>query len=150
MLNVSESQRLPGWAGPVAGVVAVVALVIVGLARGPAEFDPGSPEGTIQLYIEALVEGDFDTAASLWDDSGCIPSSSIPSGGSPDASASLVRVEGNDIEATVVVRLTESSRDPLGGLYDYEEWFTLIRRGDSWRIRQLSWPYYDLPCEESP
>ncbi|HEX9864743.1 MAG TPA: hypothetical protein VGC03_07270 [Acidimicrobiia bacterium] len=147
---MSERQRLSAWAGPVAGVVAVVALVIVGLARGPAEFDPGSPEGTIQLYITALVDGDFDTAASLWDESGCIPISSIPSGGSPDASASLVRVEGNDIEATVVVRLTESSRDPLGGLYDYEEWFTLIRRGDSWRIRQLSWPYYDLPCEESP
>lgn len=150
MLIMSEPQRLPGWAGPVAGVVAVVALVIVGLTRGPAEFDPGSPEGTIQLYIEALVEGDFDTAASFWDESGCFPASSIPSGGSPGASASLVRVEGNDIEATVVVRLTESSPDPLGGLYDYEEWFTLVRRGDSWQIRQPSWPYYELPCEDSP
>lgn len=149
MRSMKEDRRLPGWVAPVAGVAAVVVLVIVGLARGPAEFDPATPEGTVQLYFEALVDGDFDTAASFWDEEGCTPSSTIPSGGAPDASASLVRVDGNDIEATVVVRLTENSQDPLGGLYEYEEWFTLIRRDDSWRIRQPSWPYYDLVCEES-
>ena len=94
----------------------VVALVIIGLALGPAALDPSTPEGTVQLYIQSVVEGDFDTASTFWADDGCTPTSEIPTGGTPDVSASLVGVDGNDIEASVTVRLTESSPDPLGGL----------------------------------
>jgi len=149
MGDMEEDRRLPAWVLPVVGVVVVVALVAIGLARGPADFDPSTPEGTVQLYIEALVAGDFDTAASYWADGGCRPPSTTPTGGPPDVSASLVSSDGNDIEASVVVRLTENSQDPLGGLYEYEEWISLIRQDDSWRIRQPSWPYYDQVCEES-
>lgn len=145
---MEEDRKLPGWVLPLVGVVGVVALVAIGLGRDAAEFDPSTPEGTIQLYIDALANGEFDTAAAFWADDGCIPVSTVPSGGVPDISASLVRVDGNDLEATVVVRITETSQEPLGGLYEYEEWFNLTRRDDSWQIRQPSWPYYDLTCEE--
>jgi hypothetical protein len=57
-----------------------------------------------------------------------------------------VSVDGNDVQANVVVRISE---EPLGGLYEYEEWFTLVRRDGAWKVRQPSWPYYDLVCEES-
>jgi len=146
---MEEDRKLPGWLLPVAGVFMVIGLVALGLARGPAELDPSTPEGTVQLYIQAVVDGDFDNAASYWADDGCIPSSAIPTAGTPDVSASLVAVDGNDIESSVTVRLTENSQDPLGGLYEYEEWFTLIRNNESWKIRQPSWPYWDVVCEES-
>lgn len=146
---MEEDRRLPGWVLPLAGTVGVVVLVVIGLARGPAEFGPSTPEGTIQLYIDALVDGDFVTAAAFWADDGCIPVSTVPSRGAPDISASLVSVEGNDIEANVVIRITESSQDPLGGLVEYDEWFNMIRRDSSWKIRQPSWPYYDIACEEA-
>ena len=44
----------------------LVASVIVALARGETEFEQGSPELTVQQYVRALVEGDFETAESLW------------------------------------------------------------------------------------
>ncbi|HSO50990.1 MAG TPA: hypothetical protein VLS86_10620 [Acidimicrobiia bacterium] len=146
---MEDESRLPGWMVPAVGVAVVVVLVIIGLSRGPATLDPSTPEGTVQLYIQSVVEGDFDTASTYWADDGCTPTSEIPTGGTPDVSASLVSVDGNDIEASVTVRLTESSPDPLGGLYEYEEWFTLIRNGETWKIRQPAWPYWDMVCEES-
>jgi hypothetical protein len=146
---MEEGRTIPGWVLPVAGVLGVVALVVIGMNRGPASLDPDTPEGTVQLYIEALVDGDFDTAASYWDQEGCIPGSVVPTGGAPDVAAALVSVDGNDIQANVVVKITETSQDPLSGLYEHEEWFTLVRQGDVWRIRQPSWPYYDQICEEA-
>ena len=146
---MADDRNLPSWVLPVAGVVMVVALVAIGLARGPADLEPSTPEGTVQLYVQALVEGDFETASSYWSDVGCIPTSTVPTGGAPDVSATLMGVDGNDIEASVTVRLTENSQDPLGGLFEYDEYFSLIRNGEEWTIRQPAWPYYDIPCEET-
>ena len=106
------------------------------VARGPLE-------GELEL-----VDGDFEAAADFWAADGCTPSSTIPTRGAPDVSVSLVSVDGNDVQANVVVRLTENSEDPLGGLVEYQEWFTLTHQDGSWKVRQPSWPYYDLACEE--
>lgn len=148
MAGMEEDRKLPGWVLPVAGAVGVIALVVIGLSRGPAELDPATPAGTVQLYIQALVDGDFETASSYWATDGCFPESSTPTGGAPEVSASLVRVDGNDTQADVVVKLTETSGDPMGGLYEYEEWFALVNQDETWKIRQPSWPYYDQLCEE--
>ncbi|HSK06260.1 MAG TPA: hypothetical protein VK990_01985 [Acidimicrobiia bacterium] len=146
---MEDERRIPGWSWPLIAVIAVVILVVIGLNRGPAALDPETPEGTVQAYIGALVDGDFETAADFWADDGCTPSSNIPTRGAPDVSVSLVSVDGNDVQANVVVRISENSEAPLGGLNEYEEWFTLARQDGSWRVRQPSWPYYDLLCEES-
>jgi len=146
---MEDERRIPGWSWPLIGVVGVVTLVVIGLNREPAALDPDTPEGTVQAYIGALVEGDFEAAVDFWSDDGCTPSSTIPTRGAPDVSVSLVSVDGNDVQANVVVRISENSEEPLGGLYEYEEWFTLVRRDGAWRVRQPSWPYYDLVCEES-
>ncbi|MGH8952419.1 MAG: hypothetical protein ACRDX9_13430 [Acidimicrobiia bacterium] len=147
---MDEDRRIPGWVLPVLGVLTVIALVVFGLNREPAVFDPDTPAGTVQEYIAALVEGDFETAASFWAKDGCLPESMVPTSGSFDISASLDRVEVvNGEEATVVIAITENSADPVGGLYEHEEWFHLVRQGGNWRINQPSWPYYDQVCEEA-
>ncbi len=145
---MEEARKVPGWVLPVLGVLLVVGLVAIGLNREPAQFDPSTPQGTVQLYIAALVDGDFETAASFWADDSCIPESSEPTGGAPDISATLVSVDGIDDESTVVIGITDNSSDPMNGLYEYEEWFTLVRGEDGWKIRQPSWPYYDQVCED--
>lgn len=144
---MEEVRRAPGWVWPLIGVAVVVALVLIGLNREPAQLDPDSPEGAMQGYIGALVDGDFESAAAMWADEGCHPESIEPTDGAPDVSASLNRVDVDDDEATVVVELTGNSVDPMGGIYQYQEWFTLVLDDGSWRIRQPAWPYYDQPCE---
>jgi hypothetical protein len=146
---MDEGRRLPGWVLPVVGVVAVVVLVVIGLNREPEQLDPDTPEGTVQAYIAALVDGDFDAASAFWADGGCVPDSINPTGGAPEISATLVRVDGDDQEATVVIGITESLTDPVNGIYEHDEWFNLVREDDGWRIVQPSWPYYDQICEEA-
>jgi hypothetical protein len=145
---MDEERRLPGWVLPVVGVGVVVALVLIGLNREPEQFDPATPEGTVQSYIAALVDADFETAASFWADDGCLPDSIEPTGGAPDISATLVSVDGDDEEATVVIGITDNDTDPLNGIYEFQEWFTLVNGDDGWKIRQLAWPYWDQICEE--
>jgi len=145
---MDKDRRLPGWVMPVVGVLAVVVLVLIGLNREPEQFDPATPEGTVQTYIAALVDGDFETAASFWAADGCLPASIEPTGGAPDISATLVSVDGDDEDATVVIDITDNNTDPLNGIYEFQEWFTLVNGDDGWRIHQLSWPYHDQICEE--
>ena len=146
---MEEDRKLPGWVLPVVGSVAVVALVVIGLNRSPEQFDPASPEGTVQSYVAALVAGDFETAATFWAEEDCLPASIEPSEGAPDISATLVSVDGDDAEATVVIGITNNASDPLNGIYEYQEWFTLVKDEGGWKIRQPSWPYYDQVCEAS-
>jgi hypothetical protein len=146
---MEEDRKLPGWVLPVVGSVAVVALVVIGLNRSPEQFDPASPEGTVQSYVAALVAGDFETAATFWAEEDCLPASIEPTEGAPDISATLVSVDGDDAEATVVIGITNNASDPLNGIYEYQEWFTLVKDEGGWKIRQPSWPYYDQVCEAS-
>ena len=145
---MEKDRRLPGWVLPVLGVLAVVVLVLIGLNRSPEQFDPDTPEGAVQSYIAALVDGDYETASSFWADDGCHPASIDPTEGAPDISATLVSVDGDDADATVVIAITDNTTDPLSGSYEYQEWFTLVHEGDGWKIQQPSWPYYDQTCEE--
>lgn len=146
---MEEERRLPGWVLPVVGIGAVVVLVVIGLNREPEQFDPATPEGTVQSYIAALVDADFDTASSYWADEGCHPLSTEPTAGAPDISATLVRVDGGDDDASVVIGITDNTADPVDGIYESQEWFTLVRGDEGWKILQPSWPYYDQVCEET-
>jgi len=143
---MDEGRKLPGWLFPALGVAVVVTLVVVGLNRPPVELDPDSPEGTVQQYIDALDRGDYETAASFWATTGCTPESVVPTN-PPEVSAALEDVDGDDQRATVIVRLSESSTDPMGGLSEHQEWFYLVVEDGSWRIEQPAWPYYDQLCE---
>ena len=44
----------------------LAASVVVALARGESEFEPGSPELAVQQYLKALADSHFETAESLW------------------------------------------------------------------------------------
>ncbi len=50
------------------GILAILlaASIVLSIARGEAEFDPGTPESAVQQYVRALVDGDFEVAEALW------------------------------------------------------------------------------------
>jgi hypothetical protein len=141
---MDEDRKLPGWLLPVAGGLVVVILVAVGLLRETPDLDPSTPEGTVQAYLEAVFAGDQD-AATEYTEGECDANfgPSVPTEG---VSASLDNVEINANNATVVVRLSQPSPDPFGGLSEWEEWFTLINHDGIWLIQQPAWPYYGVEC----
>ena len=60
-----ESVR--GWLVPVGAAVLIVALVAVALVREPAQLDPNTPEGTVQVYLQAISDGDYEGAFAVLD-----------------------------------------------------------------------------------
>ena len=44
----------------------LIASVAISVSRGEAEFDPGSPEFTVQRYLKALDSDDHEAAEDLW------------------------------------------------------------------------------------
>ncbi|MGA8038678.1 MAG: hypothetical protein WCA93_01080 [Acidimicrobiia bacterium] len=143
-----DSRKLPGWAIPLAVALGVVALVAIGLARKPVDLADETPEGTVQAYLNAVAAMDYQSAASYWDEGGCLPSTPDPGVIDANFSASLVSVEVRGSEATVIVSITQGSGDVINGYTEYQEWFNLVSGDDGWRIRQPSWPYYNVACEE--
>ncbi len=47
----------------------------------------------------------------------------------------------------MVIAITDNTTDPLDGISEFQEWFNLVNEDDGWKIRQLSWPYWDQICE---
>jgi hypothetical protein len=141
---MDEDRKLPGWLLPVAGFLVVVALVTAGLLRETPDLEPSTPEGTVQAYLEAVFAGDQQAAAE-YTEGECDPNLG-PGAATEGVSATLVSVEGDDSQTTVVVSLSQPSEDPLGGLSEYPEWFNLVNRDGTWVIIQPVWPYYGADC----
>lgn len=143
-----DSRKLPGWAIPLAVALGVVALVAIGLARKPVDLAEDTPEGTVQAYLNAIAEMNYDKAQSYWDETGCLPSTPDPGSVDANFSASLVSVDARGSEATVIVSIAQGADDMVNGYTEYQEWFNLVSRDGGWKIRQPSWPFYNVPCEE--
>ena len=66
---MSEDARRPRWAlvALLAGVglVVVIALVAVFARGGPTQYDADTPEGVVQRYSQAVVDGDEARRADL-------------------------------------------------------------------------------------
>ncbi len=137
---MDEDRRLPGWVLPGLGVLAVVALVAAGLLRETPQLDPTTPEGAVQAYLEAVFAGD-EEAASQYTGGECDPSLR-PGSPTQGVSASLISVEGDEQQATVIVQLSQTSNDPFIALSEWPEWFNLVNSDGVWLIQEPVWPYY--------
>lgn len=134
----------------VVAVVVVAAVAAVLLRGGPASFDPQSPEGVVQRYTQALIDGDLAAAAELLtddpaDEQGC---GYFP-GGTEDYRVTLAGTTENEETAEVRVLISTSYGGSIfgSGGYQSEEVFRLVRSADGWRIAQAPWQL--TVCAES-
>ena len=112
--------------GTLLGILLVVS-VAVSLTRGEVDFDPDSPEFTVQRYLKALESGDHEAAEGLWSPElrkACSFESFVL-----DTGRSLDRVSESRItldEARVVGETTVVSinvvRTGGGGIFGPSEW----------------------------
>lgn len=133
-----------------AGVVAagLIVAAVLGALRDPAPLDPGTPEGVVQVYLQAVLDGDVTTARNLLSQDlaeNCsvqdLRDSWVPEG----VTASLGDVRHLRDEVEVEVRLrTVAGPPPFGaGGQETTEFFTLIEVAGEWRIDGATWPVHD-------
>ena len=127
----------------VAGLVVLLAVVawFVAAKREPPRLDPTTPEGTVQTYILALVDGDDEAAVVHLDpDLGCkapLPGTYLMR----PVSLTLVSSRTTGQDAVVVFDVTEYGDSPFDS-WSHRESFELTRSGSDWLISGNPWPIY--------
>lgn len=133
----------------VVGLLVLIAVVagIVSTQRAPRTLAGGTPEATVQTYLQAVLDGDAETAVKqLGPDVGC-------------TAADFLRGDHSEPDRVVVTRSTvreDSAQIHVdlvygGGALGGDGWsdpivFPLERSGDTWLISTVVWPY--LGCGE--
>lgn len=140
-MNLSPNRVLMVILGTV-GVLVVVAVVVIAL-RPPATFDPATPEGAVQGYLEAVFDDDETAALGYLEPKSPCDEHDI-SDASVDSSARVVLVETevDDDTARVEVEMTFSRGQGLFDSYEYsqDESFDLVDFGDRWLLTGEPWP----------
>ncbi len=141
----------PARSGVVLGIigVVVVAAVVVALVlalQPPKELDPGTPEATVQSYLQAVIDGDQAEAVRLM-----TPDLVKRCGDelsqfrhSPDSFRAVIVDTGSyDNRMAVNVEITEGAGSGLfGDSYTFEESLIVEQVGDDWLITEAPWPIY--------
>lgn len=131
----------------VVGAVVILAVVaaVVAATRPPPTLDPATPDGAVQTYLRAMLEGDTETAvARLSPSTGCDEDDVSSAFVTDSARIVLVDSTVDGATAIVTVEITESSGSgPFDGSeFSHEERFTLRNEEGSWLLVDEPWPLY--------
>jgi hypothetical protein len=129
----------------VVGAMVVLAAVVVVLSanRSTADYDPGTPEGTVQAYLQAVTTGDYAEAATFLAPSSDCDVEDLDRAGTPDsARVYLVGTETEGETTTVTVEVTLPSGGPLDTESSETHLYRLTRSGGDWRLTGTPWPLY--------
>lgn len=135
--------------GAVAIILIAVAMVVA--IQPPAEFDPGTPEGTAQAYYQALLDGDGDLALSYLEDRLVADCSThelayvIPD--SARVVISETEIDGDVAQVDIVITETWGEGPFGGGSHTFDETLLMTRDGETWVISRIPWPV-DMFCHE--
>lgn len=128
-------------------LIAIAALVIIAVAvvftRGaPATLDPGTPEGVVQSYSAAVIDGDNEEALKHLAPEVREQCYGIDGVYTENLRVALVDSTDRGESATVTVSLVTSYEGGLFGSSSSEstETFSLVRSDDAWVISAVPWP----------
>jgi len=126
----------------VIGALVVVALIVVFTRGAPELLDESMPEGVVQRYSAAVIEGDEATAVEYLVPELGDPCTRIEPGPVDDMRVTLVSTTERDESADVEVLIVTSYDGGLFGSSEYEQQgvFDLVRDGDGWLIESTPWP----------
>lgn len=150
---MSESKR-PAWLLPAGIGLLIIVLVVVALVRDPVQLDPETPEGTVQEYLQAISDDDYERAFELLrpdDFEGCVPSdmrrfvSNEPFTATLDPDGGTMTAEDR---AMVNVRIRFGTDGPFGSGWETFESFELVSEDGFWWITGEPWPHFFWECRE--
>lgn len=127
----------------VIGALVVVALVVVFTRGAPASLDASTPEGVVQRYAAAVLEGDEESAIDYLVPELGDPCQRIGPTASEGVSVTHVSTTEREDTADVRVLIVTSYEGGLFGSSQYEEEvdFDLVKVGDRWLIESTPWQF---------
>lgn len=128
-----------------ATVLLAIVAAVVAARREPPTLDLDTPDGVVQAFLRAVLEGDDESAAALLSPStGCDATDIANAFVTDSARILLVESDEDGDDATVTVEITESSGSgPFeGSEFSHEETFSLADEDGSWLIVGEPWPLY--------
>lgn len=147
MTENQEPRAKRNWAIPAIFVGVVVILAVVALARDPVTLDPGTPEGTVQAYLQAIADEDYKAALAQ-------TTNDIQQRCSPEMLADNVYYETfsatlGDVEEFGSVTVVEVSINQGSSGFDtgYFERIEVAEEEGRFAITGDPWPYFTYSCE---
>lgn len=143
---LSSDARVLLRVGIAVGVLVAVAFAFT-FIDGPGP-DPDSPEGVVQHYLQAVVDGRRREALSYTSDR---LQRECDSGFPRYVSRDAYRIEWIETvmegsRAEVEVWVAEQDPEFFGSGYEFHAFFALESTGDGWKIIEQEWPWYG--CSE--
>ena len=139
-------QTKRNWTFPLIVLLVVVALTVVALLREPVALDPTTPEGTVQVYLQALADNDYEAALQLTTaeiQQSCTPQDVSESFYYDSFTATL----GETFEmGTVTVVEVAINQTDVGLSSGYFEQIELTDEEGDWAITGDPWPYFTYAC----
>lgn len=136
----------------VVGVIAVLAVVagVFSATRPAREYDRGTPEGVVQAYLSAVIDGDHQEAATFLAAESPCGVEDLDQTYLPDEVRVVLRdTEVDGDAARVDVDVAMASGEPFEGSEHVEKHtFRLARSAGLWRITGAPWPMYDCSKKE--
>lgn len=116
-------------------------------SREVKELTPSSPEGVVQLFLKAVIDGKNEDAANYFSSTSTCDASDIDRSWMPET----VRVNLSDKEivgdkAFIEISVDISSGGPFDDYYVETHNYRLAQENGVWRILGIPWPLYS--CEE--
>jgi hypothetical protein len=119
-------------------VLVIVSLVVVFTRGEPELLDESTPEGVVQRYSIAVVDGDDDTAVGYLSAGARDQCGTVQNHGTENLRVTLISTDLRDDSADVRVRMTRQG-GLFGEEYPSEDDFKLVRAGDDWALEYVPW-----------
>lgn len=133
----------------------LVAAAIIGSRQGEADFDPTTPEATVQRYVKAVADRQATAVLDTFTDTLRERCNGTLGGSLYFPSLSRASLAGSTVSgsrATVEVLVTE---DNGGGLFDpggttSRQQIVLTQTAAGWRISEVPWPFFACITKVGP
>lgn len=146
-------SKLPLYVmGAVVGLAILVTIALV-VARGPADYEPGTPEAALQDFLDAAFDEDGDALLALMSPEPrerCRDHFEDYGYGRYSSDGLRLELERMDVSgdtATAQVELHQAADNPFdNSRWSYTESFELTRIDGEWLIEHAGWPWQAADC----
>lgn len=128
-------------------ILLAAAAALLSASKPKVQYSVNSPEGVVQRYLEAVIDGRNERAAEFFAANSSCDATDIDRSWIPESlriNLAESDIEGN--QAFIELAIDISSGGPFDDYYTETHNFRLIRESEGWRILGIPWPLYN--CEE--